>query len=92
MPSRTLVVSENITVAPARTSKSVQKPTVGLAVAPENASLPPHCTSTTSSLAGTVWRRQALQMSYGLPDDAVHHGLEAQVRVILQTHHVQRIG
>ena len=58
MPSRTSVVSENITVAPARTSKSVAKPTAGLAVTPENASLPPHCTPTTSSLAGTVSRRR----------------------------------
>ena len=59
MPSRTSVVSENITLAPARTSKSVQKPTAGLAVTPEKASLPPHCTPTTSSEAGTVSRRRA---------------------------------
>ena len=63
MPSRTSVTSENITVAPARTSKSVQKPTAGLAVTPEKASLPPHCTPTTSSLAGTVSRRRAFRRS-----------------------------
>ena len=63
MPSRTSVTSENITVAPARTSRSVQKPTAGLAVTPENASLPPHCTPTTSSLAGTVSRRRAFRRS-----------------------------
>ncbi len=63
MPSRTSVTSENITVAPARTSRSVQKPTAGLAVTPENASLPPHCTPTTSSLAGTVSRRRAFSLS-----------------------------
>ena len=61
MPSRTSVFSLNITVAPARTSRSVQKPTAGLAVAPEKASLPPHCTPTTSSLAGTVSRRRAFR-------------------------------
>ncbi|MDT4828481.1 hypothetical protein FQZ97_618660 [compost metagenome] len=61
MPSRTSVTSENITVAPARTSRSVQKPTAGLAVTPEKASLPPHCTPTTSSLAGTVSRRRWLR-------------------------------
>lgn len=61
MPSRTSVVSENITLAPARTSKSVQNPTAGLAVTPLNASLPPHCTPTTSSLAGTVSRRRAFK-------------------------------
>jgi len=42
MPSRTSVTSENIAVAPARTGRSVQKPTAGLAVTPEKASLPPH--------------------------------------------------
>ena len=42
MPSRTSVTSENITLAPARTNRSVQKPTAGLAVKPEKASLPPH--------------------------------------------------
>ena len=63
MPSRTSVVSENITVAPARTSRSVQKPTAGLAVTPLKASLPPHCTPTTSSLAGTVSRRRAFRRS-----------------------------
>ena len=63
MPSRTSVVSENITLAPARTSRSVQKPTAGLAVTPEKASLPPHCTPTTSSLAGTVSRRRAFSRS-----------------------------
>ena len=57
--SRTSVFSLNITVAPARTSRSAQKPTAGFAVTPENASLPPHCTPTTSSLAGTVSRRRA---------------------------------
>jgi len=61
MPSRTSVTSENITDAPARTSRSVQKPTAGLAVKPLKASLPPHCTPTTSSLAGTVSRRRALR-------------------------------
>ena len=49
MASRTSVTSENITVAPARTSKSAAKPTAGLAVTPENASLPPHCSPTTRS-------------------------------------------
>jgi hypothetical protein len=63
MPSRTSVVSLNITVAPARTSRSVQKPTAGLAVTPLKASLPPHCTPTTSSLAGTVSRRRAFRRS-----------------------------
>src|SRR5258708_20714861 len=50
-------------VAPARTSKSVQKPTAGLAVTPLNASLPPHCTPTTRALAGTVSRRRAFSRS-----------------------------
>ncbi len=59
MPSRTSVVSENSTVAPARTSRSDITPTAGLAVTPDNASLPPHCTPTTSALAGTVSRRRA---------------------------------
>ncbi len=63
MPSRTSVTSLNITVAPARTSRSVQKPTAGLAVTPLKASLPPHCTPTTSSLAGTVSRRRAFSRS-----------------------------
>ena len=60
IPSRTSVTSENITEAPARTSKSVAKPTAGLAVTPDNASLPPHCTPTTKSLAGQVSRRRKL--------------------------------
>ena len=38
MPSRTSV-SKKITVASARTGKSVRKPTAGLAVTPEKASL-----------------------------------------------------
>ena len=38
-------------------------PTAGLAVTPENASLPPHCTPTTSLAAGTVWRRRAFRRS-----------------------------
>jgi hypothetical protein len=63
MPSRTSVTSLNITVAPARTSRSVQKPTAGFAVTPLNASLPPHCTPTTSSLAGQVSRRRSLRRS-----------------------------
>ena len=63
MPSRTSVVSENMTVAPARTRRSVQKPTAGLAVTPLKASLPPHCTPTTSSLAGTVSRRREFSRS-----------------------------
>jgi hypothetical protein len=57
MPSRTSVTSENMTVAPARTSRSVAKPTAGLAVTPENASLPPHCTPTTSSEVRAAARR-----------------------------------
>ena len=65
--SRTSVVSENITLAPARTSRSAQKPTAGLAVTPEKASLPPHCTPTTSSLAGTVSRRRAFRRSRCCP-------------------------
>jgi hypothetical protein len=92
MPSRTSVVSENITVAPARTSRSVQKPTAGLAVTPEKASLPPHCTPTTSSLAGTVSRRRAFrrfQVRFGLPHDRVDHRHEADVRVVLQADHVE---
>ncbi len=63
MPSRTSVTSLNITVAPARTSRSVQKPTAGLAVTPLNASLPPHCTPTTRALAGTVSRRRRFSRS-----------------------------
>ncbi|MNL34430.1 hypothetical protein D3C87_1564030 [compost metagenome] len=59
MPSRTSVFSENITVPPARTSRSVAKPTAGLAVTPENASLPPHCTPTVSSDTGQVSRLRA---------------------------------
>ena len=50
--SRTSVTSENITVAPQRTNRSEAQPTAGLAVTPENASLPPHCVPTTSSEAG----------------------------------------
>ena len=61
--SRTSVFSLNITVAPARTSRSAAKPTAGLAVKPEKASLPPHCTPTTSSLAGMVSRRRAFRRS-----------------------------
>ncbi|MNN20363.1 hypothetical protein D3C81_1336410 [compost metagenome] len=61
MPSRTSVTSENITVPPARTSRSVAKPTAGLAVTPEKASLPPHCTPTTRSDAGQVSRRRAFR-------------------------------
>ena len=63
MPSRTSVFSLNMTVAPARTSRSAQKPTAGFAVTPENASLPPHWTPTTSSDAGTVSRRRAFRRS-----------------------------
>ncbi len=63
MPSRTSVVSLNITVAPARTSRSVQKPTAGLAVTPLKASLPPHCTPTTRLLAGHASRRRAFRRS-----------------------------
>ncbi len=63
MPSRTSVTSLNITVAPARTSRSVAWPTAGLAVTPENASLPPHCTPTTRSDAGQVSRWRALRRS-----------------------------
>ena len=59
--SRTSVFSLNMMVAPARTNKSAAKPTTGLAVTPENASLPPHCTPTTNSLAGTVSRRLAFR-------------------------------
>ena len=59
IPSRTSVTSENMTVAPARTSRSVAKPTAGLAVTPENASLPPHCTPTTRSAAEKVSRPRA---------------------------------
>jgi hypothetical protein len=62
MPSRTSVVSENMTVAPARTSRSVQT-TAGLQVTPEKASLPPHCTPTTRAEAGTVSRRRAFSRS-----------------------------
>ena len=39
-------VRQNITLAPARTNRSVQKPTAGLAVTPENASLPPQLRAT----------------------------------------------
>ena len=39
----------------------MQTPTAGLAVAPENASLPPHCTPTTSADAGTVSRRREFE-------------------------------
>ena len=62
-PSRTSVVSENMMLAPARTSRSAAKPTAGLAVTPENASLPPHCTPTTRSDAGQVSRRRAFRRS-----------------------------
>src|SRR6266849_2630788 len=41
MASRTSVTSENITEAPARTSRSAAKPSAGLAVTPENASAAP---------------------------------------------------
>ncbi|MNE53471.1 hypothetical protein D3C80_1482030 [compost metagenome] len=58
MPSRTSVFSENITVAPARTSRSAATPRAGLAVTPEKASLPPHCMPSTSSEAGQVSRRR----------------------------------
>ena len=61
--SRTSVTSENITVAPARTSRSAANPTAGLQVTPENASLPPHCSPTTSSDAGTVSRRRRFSCS-----------------------------
>ena len=61
--SRTSVFSLNMMVAPARTSRSAAKPTAGLAVTPEKASLPPHCTPTTRALAGRVWRRRALSRS-----------------------------
>lgn len=54
--SRTSVTSENINVAPARTNKSAANPTAGLAVTPENASLPPHCPPTTKSETGQVSR------------------------------------
>ena len=92
MPSRTSVTSENITLAPARTSRSVQKPTAGLAVTPENASLPPHCTPTTSSLAGTVSRRRAFRRSRCSSagrHDRVDHRHEADVRFVLQAHDVE---
>src|SRR5438128_2475272 len=56
MASRTSVTSENITVAPARTSRSAANPSAGLAVTPEKASLPPHCIPTTSADAGQVSR------------------------------------
>ena len=59
--SRTSVFSENMMVPPARTTRSAMWPTAGLAVTPENASLPPHCTPTTKALAGTVWRRRAFR-------------------------------
>ncbi|MCY1538187.1 hypothetical protein D9M68_737140 [compost metagenome] len=58
MASRTSVTSENITVAPARINRSEAKPSAGLAVMPENASLPPHCMPRISSEAGTVSRRR----------------------------------
>ena len=93
MPSRTSVTSENITVAPARTSRSVQKPTAGLAVTPQNASLPPHCTPTTSSLAGTVSRRRAFRRSRcssAVRHDRVDHRHEADVRLVLQADDVER--
>ena len=95
MPSRTSVVSLNITLAPARTSRSVQKPTAGLAVTPLKASLPPHCTPTTSSLAGTVSRRRAFrrfQMHFGLAQDRFHHRHEADMAVVLQADHVERLA
>jgi hypothetical protein len=94
MPSRTSVVSLNITLAPARTSRSVQKPTAGLAVTPLKASLPPHCTPTTSSLAGTVSRRRAFRRCRCTRPGAgcVDHRHEADVRVVLQADHVQRLG
>ena len=92
MPSRTSVTSENITVAPARTSRSLQKPTAGFAVTPLKASLPPHCTPTTSSLAGTVSRRrvvQALEVLLGGRHDRVDHRHEADVRLVLQADDVE---
>src|SRR6516162_2612111 len=55
-PSRTSVFSENMTVAPARTSRSLANPRAGLAVTPEKASLPPHCMPTTKAEAGQVSR------------------------------------
>ena len=92
MPSRTSVVSLNITVAPARTSRSVQKPTAGLAVTPLKASLPPHCTPTTSALAGTVSRRRALsrtRCSSACAHDRVDHRHEADVTGVLQADDIE---
>ena len=93
MPSRTSVTSENITVAPARTSRSLQKPTAGFAVTPLKASLPPHCTPTTSSLAGTglaAARVEALEVLLGRGHDRVDHRHEADVRIVLQADDVER--
>src|SRR3974377_1104403 len=59
--SRTSVTSENIAVAPARTSRSEQKPTAGFAVTPEKASEPPHCTPTTRSTGGHPYGRRFLR-------------------------------
>ena len=81
MASRTSVTSENITVAPARTSRSAAKPTAGLAVTPEKASLPPHCRPTTRSEAGQVSRRRWVEHLQPLLGHArmmaVDHGAEA---------------
>ena len=83
---------ENITVAPARTSRSVQKPTAGLAVTPEKASLPPHCTPTTSSLAGTVSRRRAFRRSrctsaWRMIESIID--MKPTCALVLQAHHVE---
>ena len=93
MPSRTSVVSENMTVAPARTSRSVQTPTAGLAVTPEKASLPPHCTPTTRADAGTVSRRRAFSRSRCTVAEArIESIIEAKptCAVVLQADDVER--
>ena len=87
MPSRTSVFSENITVAPARTSRSLAKPSAGLAVTPENASLPPHCMPTTRSDAGQVSRRRRVEhcrWRSAVCMIEVDHRLEADMRGVLQ--------
>ena len=52
-------VSPRITRPPAATSRSAATPSVGFAVRPEYASLPPHCRPSTSSETGIGSRRNA---------------------------------
>jgi hypothetical protein len=83
MPSRTSVFSLNITLAPARTSRSVQKPTAGLAVTPlrrrrcRRTARPPPVRWPARSRAARV---QALQVHFGLAQDVLDHRHEADMR------------